>query len=487
MRFLLFIYLTLVMGMSCLSQLSYNFEAYDFGDLYATDDRFVDVVMTNNSSEKIYVLRIEQIRTVSYLLEKDFILPNTSVKLRIQVNPKTTGKFSYKIPIYTSNQDAPTTIKLTGTLKEMGGDMASMQDCPDFSKRPTANQGADFKLTVVTIDAQTKEPISDVAVVMLQNGRPIGKVVTEKQGKVKTQIPLGVTYFYGDKSGYEVVETAQYVNFKRNKVVLELERTEATSVEEVQVAEKETPQREISIEEADTVVPIVELEKIKEFIVRRTPPSKEADELSDTLSVASHERNFNALAKDDFNSIDFKPLNIVFVIDVSSSMRQEDRLELMKYALYELVEKLRPEDQMGLVAYATKARILLPVTSGDNKEEITTIVEGMKASGLTAGAEGIKLGFKQVRKNFKPDAHNHVIVITDGAFNTGSTDYEKLFRRYLKRDITLSVVGIKNNERAEKNMREVATIGQGQFIPIQGLADAQENLFQALRVGAFRE
>jgi len=160
---------------------------------------------------------------------------------------------------------------------------------------------------------------------------------------------------------------------------------------------------------------------------------------------------------------------------------------LMKYSLYQLVDMLRPIDQMGLVAYATKARILLPVTSGGNKEEINEIVEGMKASGLTAGAEGIKLGFKQVRKNFMPDAHNQVIVITDGAFNTGSTDYERLFRRYLKRGITLGVVGIKNNEKSEKSMYEVARLGQGEFVAIQGLADAQENLRQMIRVGAFRD
>lgn len=482
MRLFFFMLSLVLLSPALIGQITYSFVKHDFGDLHPEDDRFVDLTLTNNTDKKCYILRIEQVREVTNLIEKDLILPGQTVKIRFQVNPKTKGKFNYKIPVYTSDKNEATVIQLLGSLKEPIESLTSMQDCPDFSKRPNAQNDMDFTFTVETRDAVTKEKLGQVDVVILQNGRPVGKGTTVKNGQFKTKIPLGITYFYAQTHGYAPAEEGMYVNFKRNKIVLNL----------MPLAETDTPTEEVgevvlnedATTQKDSLTPLIELEKIKEIVFSR----KEVEEITEEIDITEvkREKTFESLAKTDFNEEDFMPVNVVFVIDVSSSMRQEDRLELMKYSLYQLVDMLRPMDQMGLVAYATRANVLLPVTSGANKDEINEIVEGMKASGLTAGAEGIKLGFKQVRKNFIPDAHNHVIVITDGAFNTGSVNYEKLFRRYLKRGITLSVVGIKSNEKAEKSMQEVATEGKGELILIQGLEDAQNNLRQAIRKAAFK-
>lgn len=484
-----FFIVLLFFSMPAAGQVNFSFLNHDFGELHAEDDRFVDVILTNNSNEKVYILRIERLFEVTNRIEKDLILPGEAVKIRFQVNPKKLGKFNYEVPVFTSNQQQPTVIRLSGTIKEQADDLSLSQDCPDFFARPSPKNATDFVLTILTIDAQTKKTIGEVGVIMLQNGRPLGKIKTDAKGQVKTQIPLGITYFYAKKEGYNSAELAQYVNFKRNKVIIELDRI--TEFEDLIVEEEISKTTHANLsetieKETDTIIPIEPLEKLSATIFRNQIEEEFSTVIAERTQNKLEVPSFENLDTDDFNENDFKPINLVFVIDVSSSMRQQDRLELLKYSLYQLVDMLRPIDQMGLVAYATSARVLLPVTKGDDKEAINEIVEKMKASGLTAGAEGIMLGFKQVRKNFMPDAHNQVIVITDGAFNKGVMDYEKRFKRYVKRGITLSVVGIKNNEKSKENMQEVADIGQGEFIEINGLIDAQENLKQMIRFGAFK-
>ena len=80
-----------------------------------------------------------------------------------------------------------------------------------------------------------------------------------------------------------------------------------------------------------------------------------------------------------------------------------------------------------------------------------------------------------------------VIVITDGAFNKNSDDYQKSIEEHKNLGINLSVVGIKNLIQDESKMKEAAKIGNGRYVPIFKLADAQKNLIQEIRISAFRK
>jgi Ca-activated chloride channel family protein len=298
-------------------------------------------------------------------------------------------------------------------------------------------------------------------------------------GRFTTKIPLGITYFYATHSGYYPAELGEYVNFKRNKITLELTKSKEVIAEkpepiitEVEEEEEESDdQKVIEISEPE----IVDLE---ELIVEN-----EVKTIDTTSEIPP---SFSELDKNNFDPSLFKPVNVVFVVDVSSSMRQADRLELLKYSMNQLVEMLRPQDKIGLVSYATNTNVLLKPTSAENKEEILEIIQGLKAKGLTAGGAGIKLGYKQAKRNFIKGGKNQVIIVTDGAFNRNSGDYKRYIKRFLRKDISLSVVGIKSNERSEESMREAAELGEGRFILIEKLADAQNNLKQEIRLAAFR-
>jgi len=449
-------------------QLVFEKVAHDFGDLYANSDRFVDIRITNKGPKKEYLLRVTKPADLVYLVNGQFIEKDSALIVRLQPNPKSTGKFNYSVEIYTSDKQVPTTLRISGNNREFPvNGTASLQSCPDFNTRPVAG-ATDFQLTVVTIDKTTKKPLSKSAVALLQNGKPLGQWKTNKNGQIVEKTPLGYTYFYGSHVGYFPAELGAYINFQRNYIVLELEADPAYG--------------QPIVSPADTADNMPEQEPVPLAVQLEQEPVTTSS--VDTLS--KEPVDFQKLAADNFDPQYFKPVNLVFVLDVSSSMAAGDKMELMKYALYQLTDILRPQDQMAIVTYATDARVLLAPTKGDHKDEIRGPVEKLRPSGSTAGGEGIKLGYQQALKKLLPDGANQVIIITDGAFNRNSDDYQKYIRKYQKKGISLSVVGIRNTEKDGLLMAEAAQIGGGRYVPIFKLTDAQLNLIREIRLASFR-
>jgi len=90
-----------------------------------------------------------------------------------------------------------------------------------------------------------------------------------------------------------------------------------------------------------------------------------------------------------------------------------------------LVDELRPQDQVAIVVYAGSSGLVLPSTSGSDKEKIIESLNSLRARGSTAGAEGIELAYKVAKENYIEEGNNRVILATDGDFNVGvSSDGE---------------------------------------------------------------
>ena len=161
-------------------------------------------------------------------------------------------------------------------------------------------------------------------------------------------------------------------------------------------------------------------------------------------------------------------------------------MELMKYSLIQLTSMLRPMDRITLVTYSSTAEVFMSSMTGADKAEIVAKVEELKAHGFTAGGTGIKLGYKQASKSFLNDGVNQVVIITDGAFNRNSDDYMKSVKKYAKKGIQFSVVGVKNKDVDKDKMIEAAEKGKGFYVPIQNLQDTQKNLRQAVRMLTYK-
>lgn len=462
--------LILLYGSFCtLSQLSFDKVKHDFGDLTAFSDRFVDVVIKNSGNKKEYILSVKKPKEVVYIVQKQFIEKDSSIVLRFQVNPSQKGKFNYTIDVFTSDKQEASQIKLSGNLKEIApNETSAFTACPDFNQRPGGKNTNDFHLTVITIDKQTRGLLSNSSVVLLQNGQPVWDKKTNKNGEIIEESTLGFSYFYATHDGYFPTELGAYINFNRNYIVIELDQNPAmclpaSILKDTIITE---PVAEITLDISESLEQELQNEQAETNI--ETP------------------KELAALDNNNFDEQYFKPVNVVFVLDISSSMRQADKLELMKYSLYQLVDMLRPQDKITLVTYSSDSRVLLSTTTCADKEKINSAVASLEASGYTAGGEGIKLGFKQAYKAFIPDGANQVIIITDGAFNRDSDDYLKSVKKYHKKGITLSVVGVKNKDVDAEKMKKAAENGGGRYIPIHKLSDANSNLKQEIRLSAFR-
>lgn len=469
------IFLLLFSSFSSLGQLAFTITKYDFGDLEAYSLRYVDVEIKNVGAKQEWILSVKKPFEVIYISSKQIIEKDSSVILRFQVNPKEKGKFAYNVEVFTSDKGEATIIKLTGNLRELSqDDGSSFTACPNFNERPGGKNPNDFDLTVVTVDKETRETLSKSSVTMIQRGQPVWQNKTDKNGKIKAESTLGLSYFYASHEGYSPAELGAYVNFQRNYIILELERN----------PEVELP---IVIDEPEVVAVVPDPDPEPEIVIEISETLEEELNQEPVVTPAEMIPELAELDPENFDEKYFDPVNVVFVLDVSSSMQQIDKIELMKYALFQLTDMIRPQDRMGIVTYASDARVLLQPTSGGDKEKIKLEVGELKAFGYTAGGSGIKLGFKQANKAKIEGGVNHVIVITDGAFNRNSADYKKYVKKYQKKGITMSVVGIKNKPNDEDEMREAAELGKGRYIPIFKLADAQRNLKQEIRLLSFKK
>ncbi|HYH16403.1 MAG TPA: von Willebrand factor type A domain-containing protein [Flavisolibacter sp.] len=156
--------------------------------------------------------------------------------------------------------------------------------------------------------------------------------------------------------------------------------------------------------------------------------------------------------------------NLVFLIDVSGSMQGPNRLGLVQSSLKLLVDQLREEDNISIVVYAGAAGLVLPATSGDEKEEIKEAIDALQAGGSTAGGEGIKLAYKVAKQNFKKGGNNRVILCTDGDFNVGASsddELERLIEKERESGVFLTVLGYGMGNYKDNKMQKLADKGNG--------------------------
>lgn len=496
MRILFFLYLTF--SFSIFGQMEFSTLQHDFGTLESYDHRFIDIIVTNKGPKEGYILSVRKPEDVVYLQSRALIQKDSSLVLRFQVNPRQRGKFNYVVDVITSDKGDPTKIKLTGNLLNLENNGSNyLTACPDFNSTPSKVHQKPFDYTVVTIDEHTREPLAHTQVRLIQDGFQVWKQPTDKTGRITQKGQTSMVYFYAQQTGYLPSEKGAYLSPERNRVIIELRKdpnytdpapslAEHTPVKPISTISVEEPKSELATPVSEIELAIHEpIQEEKEFKINW--PKKKEKEIPPIPSSAPDVArvSLDSLPPDNFDTQYFKPINVAFVLDISSSMAQNNKMDLMKFALNELTDMIRPTDKISLVTYATDAKVILPPTNGMDKDAIRDRVRKLKASGMTAGSAGIKKGFEQVTKSLLKDGVNHVFILTDGAFNRQTEDIQKMVKKYRKQGISLSVVGIVNQPRDEENMRTVAKLAQGEYIPIFKLEDATNNIPQMIRRLAF--
>jgi Ca-activated chloride channel family protein len=171
--------------------------------------------------------------------------------------------------------------------------------------------------------------------------------------------------------------------------------------------------------------------------------------------------------------------NLVFLVDTSGSMQSPDKLPLLKKSLGLLVDRMNESDSIAIVAYAGSAGVVLESTKGSEKRKIMAALEGFRASGSTAGAEGIRQAYQLAEANFDENAVNRVILATDGDFNVGRTDnstLEDFIARKRDTGVYLSILGFGTGNYKDDRMQVLAQAGNGNAAYIDNLMEARKVL-----------
>lgn len=185
------------------------------------------------------------------------------------------------------------------------------------------------------------------------------------------------------------------------------------------------------------------------------------------------------LRAESIDKVSLPPSNLVFLIDVSGSMKQQNKLPLLKSAFGLLVKELRPQDHVAVVVYAGAAGLVLKSTPGNRKAEIMHAVENLEAGGSTAGGEGLRLAYSEAEKNFIQNGNNRIILATDGDFNVGESSnggIERLVEEERKKNIFITVLGFGMGNIKDDKMEIIADKGNGNYSYIDNLQEARRVL-----------
>lgn len=196
--------------------------------------------------------------------------------------------------------------------------------------------------------------------------------------------------------------------------------------------------------------------------------------ISETEEVVVAENNT------DFSSSSFKANHIIFLLDVSSSMAKQQRLEQLKSAMISLVGKLREEDRVTIMTYQKETTVLLQAVSGNEKERIIQVIEGLEAQGVTQGENAIKQAFQLAKSNYIENGNNVIILGSDGGFDglgnseSKTINYIRLRSRLDK--ISFSVLVFGRNEEGKAFMYKLSKAARGFYIDVKESSDLSEDL-----------
>jgi len=178
-------------------------------------------------------------------------------------------------------------------------------------------------------------------------------------------------------------------------------------------------------------------------------------EKRDTVYLTEHDANLRSMEGYAVN-------NMVLLLDVSGSMNAPEKLPLLKKSVLDLLQMMRQEDEVSIVVYSGKAKVLLPPTSFKNEGKIKDVIAKLRSEGKIDGNAGLKLAYKVADENYIRGGNNRIILATDGEFGV-SDEMLDLVKRFSNEDIFISIFNFGQHTASAKNLEQIAAVGKGNY------------------------
>lgn len=461
---------------------------FDYGKVKLWNNPKASFTYTNKLSKRVLFLPTQYQRDLYLRVPEGYIQPGQTVTIEAVYYTEEKGWFDISQQLFVSGSDQPIALNLRGKILSFHPDAQTA--CPLIEHKAIAVPKSSLA-TITVYDKSTGKVINGVDVMLIGTSKNYFVEHTKKLQLPLENIPIGLYQLDISKVGYAPVQHVQYIGANTGNLVFELEPL-PNEVVSVVVPEGHGDDKLIEInkvEESDQSA----IERIRQMMDERykgrTIIEKDVMVLKDNTDTTVKEEVVHAevpvVPLQDFdptgklNSAKYASNNVVFLIDVSGSMKIQNKLEEMKLAMKSLVNILREQDKVTIIIYSTKARILLTSTPGDQKEAIFAVIDGLRANGSSYGAEGLNMAYQFALENFIKRGNNQIILASDGLFNSPDIterDIYSMAQIHLIQGISTSVVGFGQKEEAKQFMMQLASSGGGNFIQISGEQEAQSAL-----------
>jgi Mg-chelatase subunit ChlD len=181
----------------------------------------------------------------------------------------------------------------------------------------------------------------------------------------------------------------------------------------------------------------------------------------------------------------FATNNLVFLVDISSSMNAPEKMPMLKQSLKYLVDALRPADRIAILTFSSAVKEVLPSTPASDKEAIYKTIDALSFGSTSQGGAALDVAYKTVLKDFIDKGNNRVILASDGLFTSGEKDYKKMeqvIESGLDKNIALSVFCFgKNTDYVIARLKKLTQAGKGNFAQITSLEDGKMHMMEEAR------
>ena len=374
-------------------------------------------ILENTGTRPLVIFRADAPRGTDVFISKKSIVENDTALLTFLYHPKTTGVFNQKVEFTTNASEAPELFTFSGNVLRLLSD--NLLNCVDF-KPKMVNGAAEIpmlaKHRAFLSDAITGLPIQSAEITYVSKDGQVQSIQKDAlNGFLEHPIQVGFYALIVKADGYEPLIIEQYFSSRstsQNYMLSPLKRSK--------------PDIEIATTESTNVI--------------------------DTLDAKQ-----------------FKPNNLVFLIDASGSMKEDAKLPLLKKALIRLINPLRSTDRISVIVYAESVKILLEAQPGNRKNEIFDAIEQLKAEGITAGSAGLEQAYQLIDRFYIDGGNNQILLANDGAFRLSAANRKKVEAQVVasEKPVLLSVVAMGSDEAALNMLNKLSTQGKGSFLHLK--------------------
>lgn len=425
--------------------------AFNLGEVSRLNQDVMDLNIANISNEDIYLLRIDAPNPVSVKFSSKLIKAGEAEIVRIKLNPKKETTVQEIIQLYFSNNQQPTEIKLRADVRQIPKN--DRQACPSFRREDLAQK---------SMEAFQNQPASQIQ-----------RFYVQVNDEEFSQEEIAEIQAFHEQKRTEVEEKkaiAALPSMEKQRQAQKQTNKDNSRKEVKKEKNRKSPEErrnspslgEILFGKEEEVVKKEETNQSKEKNEQTEMKINSPDEVKEAETEPS-EKN-NSLLGDNF-----KANNIVFLIDASTSMTKEKRMNLLKNSMIHLLNAFREIDYLSIVVYSGEARVLLQPTSGINKAYIRNMIDSIVAEGSTQAVKGIEKAIKVGQSSFIENGNNQIILATDGDFDIGSRN-ESLRAKIEKtanEGLTITALGMNNDFQTRKTLKEISDLGNGEYIRIK--------------------